>query len=82
MKHRLGVALALGCSGLLGQVAMGCELLVQLDRSSVDAGADAGCAICLDAAAYGNDADAADADARAVDVEVDAPTDSGSDTGG
>jgi hypothetical protein len=45
-------------------VVTGCELVVQLDRGLVDAGGDAPCAICSDAAPEPDAA--ADADASPV----------------
>ena len=68
------------CVGSFGLVSMGCEFLVQLDRSAIDAGGDAGCAICSDASAGSNDADAtSDADTPTPDGEAEASTDSGAD---
>jgi hypothetical protein len=49
------VVMAIGL-GVLGMANAGCELLVQLDRSLVDAGEDAGqagCPICSDASQGG-----------------------------
>ena len=59
--------------GLAGVVtwAPGCELMVQLDRSAVDAGGDAGCAICSDMGEDGStdgqsDAGSSDGSAEAI----------------
>lgn len=47
--------------GMLAAASVGCELLVQLDRSAVDAGGDAGCPICSDVGAEDGDDSSADA---------------------
>jgi hypothetical protein len=50
-----------------------CELLVQLDRSSVDAGDDSGCAICSDVTALDEDTEEeAEAGAGSTDAGTDA----------
>ncbi len=56
----------------VGAAANGCELIVALDRSAVDAGEDAGCPICTDDLDGGDDSDdsAADADAEGIDAET------------
>ena len=80
--HSACLAGALIGVGLVGLAATGCELLVTLDRSAVDAG-EAGCPICADAAADGGDAEASSqATARDADAGPEAPGDAGQDRGG
>ncbi len=55
-------------AGALATTTQGCELVVQLDRSAVDAGGDAVCAICSDVGADGGAEAAAEAaDAASAD---------------
>lgn len=65
-----------GCLSVLAALSAGCEVLVQLDRGVVDAGGDAGCPLCSDAGADGNDGpadgDAFHADAHATREDADA----------
>jgi hypothetical protein len=69
--------------GLLGATLVACELAVQLDRSRVNAGDDAGCTICSapiegeggdDSAAEDGATDATLADAALADATPDSPT--------
>jgi hypothetical protein len=63
--------LAMAGAGLLGSAEASCELLVQLDRSQVDAGAETGCAICASGADGAEDASAG-TDTATLDVGVEA----------
>jgi hypothetical protein len=65
----------------LGAFAVGCELLVQLDRSEADAGGDAGCPICSDAGPEDAPADASPPVATDARAEA-SPRDSGPKGGG
>jgi hypothetical protein len=62
--------------GLLGAGGTGCELMVQLDRGAVDAGSDAPCPICSDAAEESDDTglgpESSEAGPDAGDAAVDA----------
>ena len=59
-------------AGIVGAVGIGCELMVQLDRSAVEI-ADSACTICADVAEEGDDASP---DAESTDTGTDA-TDAG-----
>jgi hypothetical protein len=69
MNRCIRNVIAVSSVGLLC-ATQGCELAVQLDRSLVDAGDDAGCAICS-GPAEGEGGD----DAAAVDATADEATD-------
>src|SRR5271170_8414916 len=49
VRSALGTVIAAVFIVAIGHAATGCELLVQLDRSAVEAGPDEGCPICSDA---------------------------------
>jgi hypothetical protein len=56
--------------GAIGASIAGCELIVRIDQSLVDASEDAGCPICSDAGgAEGNDG--GDVDAQGPETSVD-----------
>ncbi len=61
--------LAVAGAGLFGLAGASCELLVQLDRSQVDSGAETGCPICSRGADGGEDANAG-TDAATLDAGV------------
>ncbi|HEY3815750.1 MAG TPA: hypothetical protein VGL81_01185 [Polyangiaceae bacterium] len=69
-------------AGLVGALGVGCELLVQLDRSAVTV-AEAGCPICSDVTEEGDDS-GTDAQARETGddaVDTDAGTEGSTDAG-
>ncbi len=82
-RFRSPIAVAMSLLGVVTAAAsaQGCELLVQLDRSAVDAGGDAGCAICsdigddagVDASSDGASAEAG-SEASSKDARTDGPT--------
>jgi hypothetical protein len=80
--RRIRTALVVTCAASVGAAGVGCEILVQLDRSAVDAGGDAGCPICSDVTEEGDetrlDAESTDTGTDAGDAGTEAsPADSG-----
>jgi hypothetical protein len=70
------------CVGLAVAAQTGCELLVQLDRSAVDAGTDAGCPICSEPPGQ-DGGDAGTPDTGTADAgDAATPPDSDGDAGG
>jgi len=73
MKRAIRTIAVTTCLSGLGAWGAGCELLVQLDRSAVDAGPTV-CSICSDVANTPGTGDDASADAASAEAGPDATT--------